>query len=63
MPWQITSTTPVVNKKRPKQKNQHKKTYCKTINELIAVISIETVDADKIIIDFITLQEYNERIK
>lgn len=66
--YKVESTRPAL---RPSKKNPHRKTekitkYCDSVNQMIGVISSETIDATRIVITYMDekeLAEYSIRKK
>lgn len=63
MPWEITSTRPALrpSASNPRRKSEKFFIIAKNINELMAAVSKESIDADRIVIIYITDEEYIER--
>lgn len=63
MPWEVKSERPARTRssKSPNRKIERTINYCLEYNELINVVGKQTVDANKIVINFISQSEYIER--
>ena len=64
MPYQVVSTRPASgpSRRNPERESERIKRYAKNMNELVGIISLETIDADRITITPITELEFREKM-